>query len=80
MKLLQKEVELRSLQVMKESIKQSAKNSTKKIEEEFAKEKFNVNSEMEKTEFDKDTKAYFDNNQHCASKLLKSAMELPLNV
>ena len=56
------------------------KNATKKVEEEFAKEKFNVNSEKEKTEFDNDTKAYFDNNQHCASKLIKSAMELNLNV
>ena len=50
----------------------------KKIEEEFAKEKFNVNPEKDKTEFDNDMKAYFDTNQHLVGKLKESAVELPL--
>ena len=40
----------------------------KKIEEEFAEEKFTVNLEKDKTEFDNDMKAYFDTNQHLVSK------------
>ncbi|XP_028412945.1 uncharacterized protein LOC114535824 [Dendronephthya gigantea] len=61
MEFLEKEAEFKSLQVLKEIAKAKAEETAmKKIEAEFTKENVIVNTEEEKTEFDNDMEAYFN--------------------